>query len=291
MNMALKVTIAAVILILLSAALAVYIGASRFNRLVSREVKSLFAQAHSAAPSPGQDQKQPVITEEMLQELPSPVQRHLRYSGIVGRPPVHAVRLHQAGRFRPSPNGSWMAFRAEQYYTVDPPGFIWAVKFPVLGLPILTGRDRYQGGAGNMRIQVGSVFTVVDESGEDMDQGTMMRYLNEIMWFPTAYLDDSIHFSPLDDHSAQVTFTDQGRSVSATLHFDDEGKLTNFVAQRYYASTQSYQQWETPITEYGEYEGLRLPRSGRGVWRLPEGDYAYIDLVIEEIEYDRPERY
>lgn len=291
MNMALKVIGAALILILLLAALAAGIGNWRFNRLVSREVKNLFAQMRTAEPAQGPEQEQAVITEEMLEELPPPVQRYLRYSSIVGRPRVHAVRLRQTGRFRQTPDAFWMAFRAEQYYTVHPPGFIWTVNFPVLGLPFLSGRDRYQDGAGNMQIKVGSVFTVADESGKDMDQGTMMRYLNEIMWFPTAYLSDGIHFSPIDAHSAHVTFTDRGRSAGATLHFDDEGKLTNFVARRYYSGTQSYQQWETPIMEYGEYGGLRLPRRGQGVWKLPEGDYAYIDLVIDEIEYDRPEPY
>ena len=40
--------------------------------------------------------------------------------------------------------------------------------------------------------------------------------------------------------------------------------------------------WSTPITGYGEFEGLRLPVRGKAVWKLPDGDLEYIDVTVTE---------
>jgi hypothetical protein len=38
--------------------------------------------------------------------------------------------------------------------------------------------------------------------------------------------------------------------------------------------------WSTPITGYGEFEGLRLPVRGPAIWELPGEDYEYIEVTI-----------
>jgi hypothetical protein len=111
------------------------------------------------------------------------------------------------------------------------------------------------------------------------------------MWFPTAYLHDNVRFTPVDDNTVQVTFTDHGKSVSATLYIDDEGKLTNFVADRYYGGTNTLYPWHTPMTEYGNLGGLQVPARGKGVWQLPAGEFDYIDPVITQLEYNIGKRF
>ncbi len=94
-----------------------------------------------------------------------------------------------------------------------------------------------------------------------------------------------------DDNTVLVTLSDQGKSVSATLTIDDEGKLTNFVADRYYGGSDTLYPWHTPMTEYGELGGLQLATRGKGVWQLPEGEFDYIDPVITQLEYNVGRRY
>ena len=53
------------------------------------------------------------------------------------------------------------------------------------------------------------------------------------------------------------------------------------VGKRYDLET-----WSTPFTGYGEFEGLRLPIRGQGVWNLKEGDLVYVELEITEMKYD-----
>ena len=233
----------------------------------------------------GQEQ---LVTAEMLKDLPQTVQRYLDYTGVVGKPWVNNVHLKQTGRFRQGLERPWMPMTAEQWYTISPPAFVWKARFKIAGLPLLSARDKYESGHGHMFGKLAGLFTVFDVRGEKLDQGTMLRYLSEMIWFPIAFLGENISWESVDDQTAQVTFTDHGKSVSAQMYFDEIGQLTNFTTERYreIGGDFSLDPWSTPITSYGVREGLNLPVRGQAVWNLPDGDFAYVDLEITEIKYN-----
>jgi hypothetical protein len=254
-----------------------FIAASKLGR----EIEKIFAQP--------QERKPVIITEEMLQKLPDPVKKYLVYTGVVGKPMVQTVRLKQVGKIRKDATQPWMNFEAKQYYSVSPPGFVWVAYMKIFGLPLMRVRDYYMEGRGNILVKALSLFTVADSGGEKMDQGAMMRYLNEMMWFPSGFLGKNISFESIDASSARVTLRDIGKSVTATMYFDGEGKLTNFIAPRYRDMGNGrfeLENWSTPIRGYGEFEGLRLPIKGAGVWNLREGDLEYIDVAITDLKYN-----
>jgi hypothetical protein len=224
----------------------------------------------------------------MLEHLPEPVQRYLTYTGVLGFPWIETVHLRQLGTFRQGADRPWMPFTADESYTTDPPSLTWNARFKLAGLPLLRARDRYEQGHGHMYGKLAGLITVFDARGEELDQATMLRYLNEIMWFPTAFLAENITWAERDDSSARVTFTDGGRSVSADMFFSTEGRLTDFTAMRYREidGEFSLDPWSTPMTGYGELAGLKLPTQGRAVWHLPEGDLPYADLEVTEVSYN-----
>ena len=272
--------LALAVLVLAAALGAVLAGFRRFARVVRRDVESLVAS--SATPPGG------LITEDMLRSLPEPVRRYLTYSGVVGRRPVGTVRLAQTGRMQPNPGQPWFPLSAEEHYSVRPPGFVWDATLRIGPFPLVRARDMYREGAGNMLIKALGLFPIADVVGPEMDQGSMMRYLSEMIWFPTAFLGDNVSFEPVDDRSARVTLTDGGRTASATMVFDDSGKLVDFVAERYRTVDGRFvlDRWSTPVDEYGEFAGLRLPVRGRAVWKLADGDVEYIDVTVTELQYD-----
>jgi len=231
-----------------------------------------------------------LVTADMLRDLPEPVQRYMHYTGVLGQPWIDTARIKYAGRFRMAVDKPWMPIRAEQFYTTNPPAFHWKAQFKMAGLWLMTGDDTYKAGHGHMFGKVAGLFTVVDFRGDELDQGTMLRYLNEMTWFPTAFLGDNITWQAVDDRSADVTFTDCGKSVSARMFFDNAGRLTDFVAQRYRENKGSFtlDTWSTPMTKYGVLGGLNLPVRGQAVWKLPGGDLPYADLELSEIEYNGP---
>ena len=254
-------------------------GHRAFARQVRRDVQALRARA-----SPG---RAGVVTEEMLADLPEPVRRYLRYTGVVGKPFPGTIRLRQKGQMRPVPGQPWVPLGAEEYYSVQPPGFVWAGTARVGPFPVARARDMYAEGTGQMLVKVASLWPVVDASGEQTDQAAMMRYLSEMIWFPAAFLAANISFEPVDDSSARVTLTDHGRTVTATMFFDQQGRLTDFVAKRYRtADSRDPDTWSTPVTAYGEFEGLRLPASGKAIYKLPGGDLEYINVTLAELHYD-----
>lgn len=144
-----------------------------------------------------------------------------------------------------------------------------------------------------MLIRLLPFITIADTTGDEMDQGTLVRYLNEIMWFPTAYLDDYIQWEPIDSSSAKTTITVEGLAASAILYFNEEGQMTDFVAKRYMSVEDDYslETWSTPIEEYKEINGIMVPVKGEAVWKLSSGDFSYIRIEITNIEYDNHSKY
>jgi len=234
------------------------------------------------------EKDQGLIMSDMLEKLPDSVQRYLAYTRVAGSPWIDTVRLKQVGKFRQGPDRPWMLVTADEFYTTNPPSLIWNARFKIAGLPLLRANDKYESGHGHMFGKLAGLFTVFDVSGEELDQATMIRYLNEIMWFPTAFLGNNISWEYVDEHSARVTFTDHGKSVSARMFFDDVGRLTNFTAMRYreIGGEFSLDRWSTPILGYGELAGLKLPVRGQAVWNLASGDLPYADLEIIDAEYN-----
>ena len=266
-----------VVLIILAAA---GVATLSFNIRINGEMSSLRSRS---TPGPGI-----VVTEEMLRRLPPPVQKYMTYTGVPGQSIPRTIRLKQKGRIRQSAKSAWMRFEAEECYSANPPGFIWKACLPGKGLPLTIGRDSYLEGRGSMLIKMLSLVPLVNVAGSEIDQGAMMRYLNEMMWFPAAFLGKDVSWRAIDQTSAEVTLTRDGQSVSAVMHFDGDGKPLNFVAGRYRMADGRYdlETWSTPFTGYGEFEGLRLPVRGQAVWNLEEGDLVYIELEITRLEYD-----
>lgn len=255
----------------------------RFGRLVDADRRTLLDRARP--------DHVPLVTEEMLASLPEPAQRYLRYAGLIGKPMIDTVRVRQAGRMRPTPNGISIPLVAEQWYTVEPPGFIWDATVPVAGIPVVRGRDGYLDGKGVMTIKVGSLIPVVDAAGPEMDRASLLRHLSEMPWFPSAFLRERVSWEAIDDATVRVSIVDGDLRATGTLTVDAEGRLVEFRSERHAMVGRGFElrPWSAPTYAYGEFEGLRLPIRGAAVWTLPDGStLPYIEVELTEVEYDPP---
>ena len=261
------------------------IGNAIFKRRVSNEVEKLFEECKDVKPK--------VVAEEDIKGLPEPVQRYLKYSQIIGKEKVRTVRLKQKGFLRMGEGQKWMPFEAEQYHTTDSPAFIWHATVKPFPLLSIKARDMFYEGKGNMLIKLLSLINIADASGPEMDQGTLVRYLNEIMWFPTAYLNDYIQWESVDSDSAKATISVNGLTASAVFYFNENGGLKNFIAERYWDEDgkQVLRTWSTPILEYKEVNGIRIPNKGGAIWHSSSGDFKYIEVEVTDIEYNNPSIY
>lgn len=223
------------------------------------------------------------VTADHLHRLPTPVARFLHHAGVVGTRVPRRFHQRQHGRIRMKPDGPWLPLTARQTYTLDPPGFVWEARARFAPLLYVHGTDTLVDGNGHMVFRLAKLVKVVDASGPDMDQGVVMRYLNETMWFPWAMLTRPISWQPIDDRHARAHIEVGDISDSGVLTFDDTGRLLDFEAMRYHnGEPGSFELWSTPVDEYGVLAGLRVPVHGYADWHLADGDFRYIELNVHD---------
>jgi len=230
-----------------------------------------------------------------LEGLPEPVQRYFKYALRDGQEYIKFVRLKQVGEFRMKENQSWMSIKAEQYFTTEDPAFIWRVKFTMAPFIWIDGRDMYYQGKGNMLIKVLSTITVADAAGSEMDISSLIRFLAEAPWFPTALIpSDYLEWKEIDSNSARAVIKDKGYTASGIFTFNEKGEIIKFVTNdRYMEADGKYfkEQWAGYYRNYQEIEGMKIPIEGEVEWNLSDRDLQYAKLKITDIQYNIAEKY
>jgi hypothetical protein len=225
-----------------------------------------------------------VITDATIRPLPAPVQRCIRVSNVLDRRVPRSVMLRQKGRIRQAPDARWLAFTAREIYSVDIPGFEWVATVRIGGVPLGRARDSLDSGRGAMRVKMLGIFPVVDATGPEMDQGSMMRWLNETMWFPGVWATDLFTWEAVDDTTAIGTVDHLGTPMSAEFRFDAAGRLVDFEADRHRDGV-GVQRWSTPISSHTHFGDLYLPQGGVAVWDPADEAFEYIEIEATSVEY------
>lgn len=253
------------------------LGRDRFQRADRRAV----AQLSSA---PEAQSGQPVQAEQ-LATLPPAVRNWLLASNVLGRPPVQAVRLRQHGLLRGTEHGAFMAVQASQYFRVDPPGFVWCADVTMMRALPLSGRDSYLHGKGKMLISLAGLIPLVDVANAKISEGTLQRFLAELVWFPGAALSPKISWSG-DERRAEARLLDQGVEARASFTFDEQGRFQELSALRYKDSGPEAQRlpWLVTASAWRELAGSLVPSAGEVKWRLPSGDLTVYRWTVDELE-------
>ena len=231
------------------------------------------------------------ISDADLAHLPEPVQRYLRTSGVVGQPRVRNFSAHMHGRFRNGPDARWMTFTAEQHNFLDQPSRLFYMTASMSAIPF-HGYHRYADSAATMRIKAAGLVTVADVSGREMTRGETVTMFNDMcVMAPASLIDPAIVWEPVDGHTVRAIFTTAGHSIRADLTFNDAGELADFRTEdRYQTSPDGTRMkqvpWSTPLGPYRKFGSVRLSSGGAARWHEPDGDYAYIELELDDVKYN-----
>ncbi|MGI6712785.1 MAG: DUF6544 family protein [Bacillota bacterium] len=274
--------ISILVTIIFLVSIASFLANTLFNQKVYNEVKALFDN--------NVQNKTERISKADLEGLPLCVQKWLENSQVIGKERISTVRLKQKGIMRLKEGQSWMPIEAEQYFSVDEPGFIWKAKVKMAPFLYFAGRDKYYEGRGNMQIKLLSLINIVNATGKEIDQGTILRYLGEMAWFPTAALANYIKWEEIDANSARATINYGGIKASAVFNFNDKGEIINLVAKRYMEYDGKYvmETWSPTMKGYKEFNGIRIPNKIDVIWKLKTGDFNWFQCEITGIEYNKP---
>jgi hypothetical protein len=231
------------------------------------------------------------LTEADLARLPDPVQQYLRVTGAVGQPRVRNFRVRMHGRIRNGRQDRWMPLAAEQYNVVEPVARLFYLTASMFAIPV-QGYHRYIGSSASMRVKAAALVPVVSAAGQEMTRGETVTFFNDMcLMAPATLIHPAITWEAVDARTARARFTNAGHTIRAVLSFNDAGELIDFVSDdRLQASGDGTimrsLRWSTPITRYRTYGAVRLPAGGEARWHEPEGEYAYIELTIDDVEYN-----
>jgi len=233
----------------------------------------------------------PPVTDADVAALPDPVQRYLRATGVVGQPRVLNYRLHFRGRIRADAGSRWMPFRAEQRSFVDGPARFFLMRARMYGVPV-EAFHRFADGHASMRVKLAGVATLTDASGEEMDRSETVTLLNDMCLLAPGTLPHArIAWETVDARTARAAFTHAGHTVHATLYFDDDGLLTNFLSDdrsRALPDGQGFvrARFSTPVLAYRSFGSLRLAADAEARWQTPDGEFVYGEFALLEAEFN-----
>lgn len=235
-----------------------------------------------------------LITDSDLAGLPQPLADYVRRSGAVGEPRVTSFHASFHGRIRGAPDEAWMPFTGQQLNTYGPnPQRVFIMDATRSGLPV-TVLHEFSNSTATMRARVLSLFTVVDAAGPQMDHGETVTVFNDLVVLaPGAIVEAPIVWSPVDAHHVHGVYAVGDQSVSATLVFDDDHDLVDFVSEdrlRAAADAKSFvqQRWSTPLIEHRQSQGRRVLTLGEGRWHppSPEPAFVYVEMGFDAISYN-----
>lgn len=230
------------------------------------------------------------ITENDIMMLPDPVQKWLKNSGIVDKLPIAAIRLSQECLLKLTSNQkNWFPAYAEEYFITKEPAFVWKVSMTILALIQITGRDKLINGRGEMLIKAFSILSLVDATNSiRINQGTLQRYLGEIVWFPSAALSPFITWEAIDDSAARAIIHSGNTVASGIFHFDSSGRFSRFECMRYMdgSSKSRLTKWEIIASEWEKVTDIEIPTRLRAIWQLEKGNWEWAMFHVTAVHYD-----
>jgi len=252
------------------------------KKTYNKEVNAGLNRIRSAEPG--------LIRESDLQHLPPVVRKYLNNAGVVGREKLFNFKVRLDGKIRSRPEDSWMSLKSEQYNFFDQPTRIFYIKAFKMGIPA-TGIHVYKEEKAIMLIKLAGLFTISDAKGPEMDQAETVTVLNDMcLLAPATLIDKNILWEIIDPLTVKALFTNGKLSVSATLFFNDNGDLVNFISNDRFETTdgKTYKNypWSTPIKEYKVINGIRVGSSASAIYHRPDSDFCYAEFVLKEIEYN-----
>ena len=252
-----------------------------WNFETRRSVGRLRAPQPDAVTSP--------FSRDDLAGLPKPVQRYFDFALTPGQPLVRNAHLRQTGEFAMAP-GSWSPFTAVEYFSAQPPGFLWDARIRLGRILPLYVRDSYVAGEGALSATIAAIAPMVHLRGTpSIASGELLRYLAEAPLLPTALLPrEGVSWTAIDDFTARATLMAGTTTVSCDMRFGESGEIVGFSAMRdgIFHGITMLKEWVGHFQDYRRINGMMIPTYAEVEWIMPEGPQPYWRGRIIDPQYD-----
>lgn len=256
-------------------------GHYSFERLISHDTSSIMRHVNNNSDK--------VLTEADIQHLPVAVKNWLMHCGALGKPCIRAGKVIQTAQLKMKPEQKkWYQARAVQYSVMETPAFIWSVNVKMNPLIQFVGRDIFSEGKGEMLIKLNSLFSIVDKKGDGLNEGSLQRFLGELVWFPSLATSKYIQWEHINDTTALASMEYNGTTGSGTFYFNSEGDFIRFSTLRFMGNADNgiRREWILNVEQYKEFEGIKVPSKMTATWALDSGMWTWLMLEIDDIQYN-----
>ncbi len=229
-----------------------------------------------------------ILTEEDIKHLPPLIQKYIHYTHSVGKPKIHNFKVTMSGKIRSYEAQDWMPLTSEQYNFIPATTRMFFLDATKKLLPV-SGLHSFKGGAASMDIRLLSMFKMLYMEGKEMDISETVTFFNDLCCMaPGALIDERIKWKISEGNKVSATFTSNGITIAAWLHFNQKGELINFESEDRYAvnidGKNTQLSWRTPLQDYKEIGGYRLASYAETITTYDNGDFTYATFNIEDVK-------
>jgi hypothetical protein len=231
-----------------------------------------------------------MISDKQIAHLPNCVKKYLAYTGAIGKSIPQNVFIEFDAEMYRKPCDKPMKSHSVQYNFYGQFSRLFLMDASKMGIPF-RALHLYINELAIFQVKVAELFKVVDVTGEELTTAETVTLLNDMCIFaPGCLADKRLTWSEIDALSTRVTLTNGKYVVSAILYFNELGELINFMSDDRSAlqddGTVKKFRWTTPISNYKELDGRKIPTEGKTIWHYPEGDFTYGVFTLKRINYN-----
>ena len=232
-----------------------------------------------------------VFTAADFEDFPIAIQKYIENNGYIGKSKINCVRMeYNDVAFSQGRNGPNLTIDYTQYDYVLKPSRLALIESSMFGIPF-QGYDYYLDGGGGMKGVIAKLFTLFDQTGEDMDRACLATFLAECMFVPTALLQDFIEFEEISEYQVKATITAYDQIVSGIFIFNENYEMVSFSTNdRAVIGTDGASEFVPWSAVCGNYrigtDGINHPTSFQAVWNYQDGDFVYFVGTISDITYE-----
>ena len=227
-----------------------------------------------------------LLTEKDIEHLPLPVQKYLRYTGVINKEKVNNVKIVFDVEMREK-GKDWFKATSVQYNFYDEPTRLFFMKAKMFGMTV-PGYHRYVEANATMDIRLFGLFPIIKQSGDVMNKTETVTLFNDMcLMVPATLIDKRIQWEPIDSFTTKAVFTNRGISISAILYFNEAGQLINFTSDdRTAISDMKQYRFSTPVAGYENINGINVMSGGEAIWHYSDGEFVYGKFKLKSIQYN-----